>query len=92
MAAIAHLFMSSWQAGIILFTERANASILVDGFQTASTMCSPDNELIQMTLRAFRIQLYGLIERDTPKTTDFKDLEALGNDLATLIRLSQPSK
>jgi hypothetical protein len=89
---IEDLFKHSWRAGIILFTKRQDHSILEDGFQTASAMCSPDNELIQMTLRANRILLYRIIERDTPKPTDFKDLEELGNDLAKLIQLSQPSK
>ena len=86
MSALEYLFKSSWRAGIILYTEREDASILEDGFRTACAMCSAENELIQMTLRANRILFDRIIERKEP--TAAKALEEIGNDLAKLITLS----
>jgi len=86
MASIKHIFDCGWHIGIIIFTRSGDPCVLKDAFQTASAMCSTENELIQMTLRANKIMLDKIIERKDPNTTT--ELEEIGNDLVKLIQIS----
>jgi hypothetical protein len=81
------LFLSSWNAGITLFTECKNSSILEDVFTTASNMCSND-DIVQMILRAKRMLLDRILESKASNPTDIQNLEEMGNDLARLIMMS----
>jgi hypothetical protein len=86
MESIKHIFECSWRIGIIIFTESKDPCILKDAFQTASNMCSTENAVIQMTLRANKIILDNIIKSNDPNTT--KELEEIGNDLVKLIQIS----
>jgi len=83
------IFLSTWNAGMILFTEMKNPEILRTAFKSARDLCKSDEHefIVQMTFNVNELLLDRIIEANNSDHNAAKELESLGNDIAKLIKV-----